>query len=123
MDERERGVAAEDHAPFAPETIIESARETFDADDRRHPERDAEEKDAQALRSRRAGREWRSAPSAAGRKPEGMPRERSCGNGDRGRFLDPARAHADHAVTTSGERGVVGDEGQRRSMPRGQIEQ
>ena len=46
MDERERGVAAEDHASFAPETIIESARETFDADNRRHPERDAEEKDA-----------------------------------------------------------------------------
>ena len=46
MDERERGVAAEDHAPFAPEAIIERARETFDADDRRHAERDAEEKDA-----------------------------------------------------------------------------
>ena len=64
MDERERGVAAEDHASFARETIIESARETFDADDRRDAERDAEEKDAKARESAAQVANARSAPSA-----------------------------------------------------------
>ena len=46
MDERERGVAAEDHASFAPHAIVERKGETFHADDRRHAKRDAEKKDA-----------------------------------------------------------------------------
>ena len=48
MDQRERRVAAEDRAPFAPQAVVERARETFHADDRRDAERDAEEKDPQA---------------------------------------------------------------------------
>ena len=48
MDERERGVAAEDHAPFAPHAVVERQGEAFHADDRRHAKRDAEKKDAQA---------------------------------------------------------------------------
>ena len=46
MDERERRVAAEDHASLAPETVVERAGETFHAHDRRDAERNAEEKDA-----------------------------------------------------------------------------
>ena len=48
MDERERRVAAEDHAPFAPQAVVERAGEAFHPDDRRDAKRDAEEKDAQA---------------------------------------------------------------------------
>ena len=48
MDERERRVAAEDHAPFAPQAIVERAGETFHPDDRRNAKRNAEEKDAEA---------------------------------------------------------------------------
>ena len=46
MDERERRVAAKDHAPFAAQTVVERAGEAFHPDDRRHAERNAEEKDA-----------------------------------------------------------------------------
>ena len=46
MDQRERGVAAEDHASFAPHAVVERKGETFHPDDRRHAKRDAEKKDA-----------------------------------------------------------------------------
>ena len=45
MDERERRVAAQDHAPFAPHAVVERAGEAFHPDDRRHAKRNAEEKD------------------------------------------------------------------------------
>ena len=45
MDERERCVAAKDHAPLAPETVVERASETFHPNDRRYAQRNAEEKD------------------------------------------------------------------------------
>ena len=70
MDERERGVAAEDHASFAPHAVVERKGEAFHPDDRRHAKRDAEEKDAQARQAaaqvaqgeaqgRRAARPWK----------------------------------------------------------------
>ena len=40
-------------------------------------------------------------------------------NGAAAVSLDPARAHADHAVATRGKRCIVGDEHERRSTPRG----
>ena len=45
MDQRERGVAAENHPSFAPHPVVERKGETFHAHDRRHAKRDAEEKD------------------------------------------------------------------------------
>src|ERR1700677_3976462 len=69
MDERERGVAAQDHPSFAAHAIVERKSETFHPDDRRHAKRDAEKKDAQDGQSatqvaqgkahgRRAARPW-----------------------------------------------------------------
>ena len=69
MDERERCVAAQDHASFAPHAVVERAGEAFHADDRRDAKRDAEKKDAQARQTaaqvaqgeaqgRRAARLW-----------------------------------------------------------------
>src|SRR5271168_4195637 len=51
MDERERRVAAEDHASLAPHAVVEREGETFHANDRRHAKRDAEKKDAQTRQS------------------------------------------------------------------------
>src|SRR5580700_4422555 len=48
MDERERRVAAEDHASFAPHAVIERQGKAFHANDRRHAKRDGEKKNAQA---------------------------------------------------------------------------
>ena len=45
MDQRERGVAAQDHPPFTPHAVVERTGQAFHADDRRHAERDAEKKD------------------------------------------------------------------------------
>src|SRR5271154_2186789 len=48
MDERERRVAAEDHASLAPHAVVERQGEAFHPDDRSHAKRDAKEEDAQA---------------------------------------------------------------------------
>ena len=51
MDQRERGVAAEDDAPLAPQAVVEGLRQALDPDDRHDPKRDAEEKDAQPCKA------------------------------------------------------------------------
>ena len=51
MDQRERGVAAENDAPLRSQAVAERLRQALHADDRRNPERDAHEKDAQTRKS------------------------------------------------------------------------
>ena len=102
MDERERGVAAEDDAPLPREPVAERLGEALDPDDRRHAERDADEKDPQAREAAAqvAQREAQDRRAAAGaRRSDGRVHA-----GTSGRVLDRARAHPDDAVAAGGER-------------------
>src|SRR6185437_4463475 len=80
--------------------------------------------------ARRAGRgsrplplsRWRGEHAAARTRNAPRPRVRSCRKRRRRRLFDPARTHADHAVATGGERGIMGDERERRAAPRPEIE-
>ena len=123
MDQRERGVAAENRPALArpvrrrarargipPPTIAAtpSAMQIEENAQAREPaaqiaQREAREGEA---RARRAAGESALAHAPAGRER-----------------LEDARTHAQRSVAARGEGGIMGDERQRRAAPRGQIEQ